>query len=240
MSELGQAAGGDVLDCPGGLPAFIRLLAHQVRNPLFGITAILDLLEAERPADETLRNTLSDARSQVARIGRILQDLTDLVADEPIPAPPASVSETVVRAVGGAQAGADAAGVKIEVRIEEGNACVPLQSDRLVRVWRALLDQAISQSPRGSEVRVEVSVLSRRDRPEVQVRIADGGGGLGHVAAARALEPFALRRRGDTGLELAAARWVVHVCGGRVEARALDGGGCVFDVRLPSTPPGGL
>ena len=54
--------------------------------------------------------------------------------------------------------------------------------------------------------------------------------------AARALEPFALRRRGDTGSRLAAARRIVHVYGGRVEARALDGGGCVFDVRLPRTP----
>jgi signal transduction histidine kinase len=208
-------------------------LAHQIRNPLFGISAILDVLEVERPADEPLQNTVSEIRSQVGRIGRILQDLTDLVTEQPRPSHPTSVCGTVEQAVASVREMAALEAVGIHTCLEDRTALVHAEPAGLVRVWRAVLEQAVSQSPPGSEVRLELSCAGGENCVEVGVSVFDGGGGLGKVPVAQAFAPFGLRRRGDTGLELATARHIVHAHGGLVEARERDGGGSVFVVRLP-------
>lgn len=64
-------------------PAFVRALAHQIRNPLFGLSAMLDVLEMERADDAPLRSRIAELRAQVARIERILEGLSDLVAGSP-------------------------------------------------------------------------------------------------------------------------------------------------------------
>jgi signal transduction histidine kinase len=82
LSGFGQS---DAEQLPGDpaedRSAFVRVLVHQLRNPLFGLSAMLDVLEMERAADAPLQSRIVELRAQIARIDRILEGVTDLVAE---------------------------------------------------------------------------------------------------------------------------------------------------------------
>jgi signal transduction histidine kinase len=234
LTGFGQKGAKELPGDPGvGGSTFVRALAHQIRNPLFGLSAMLDVLEMERAVDMPLHSKIGELRAQVARIDRILEALTDLVAENPRPGRRTCVSETVEEAVRAVQPAAELQGVVVRSSFEDRQAVVVGEAASLRRAWQALIEQAVSQSPRGGEVRVRVTRGEADGRATVEVSVFDGGGGFGVLPDGRAFEPFSLRRRGDTGLELAAARRTVLGHGGSVVARALEGGGSVFEVRLP-------
>ena len=234
LTDFGQKGANELPGDPGaGGPAFVRALSHQIRNPLFGLSAMLDVLEMERAGDAPLQSRISELRTQVNRIDRILEALTDLVAENRLTGRRTCVRETVEEAVRAVQPAAALQEVVVRSSFEDRQALVVGEAASLRRVWQALIEQAVSQSPQGGEVRVRVTSRETDGGATVELSVFDGGGGLGMVQDCRAFEPFALRRRGDTGLELAAARRTVLAHGGSVVARALEDGGSVFEVRLP-------
>jgi signal transduction histidine kinase len=107
----------------------------------------------------------------------------------------------------------------------------------LRRVLTALLDNALSHTPRGGHIGVE---LGRLDAPpRVQLSFRDDGTGFDPADARRIFDRFA-RGHDDHrrfGLGLALAREVVTGHGGTIEADGVPGGGAVFTVRLPAPGP---
>jgi signal transduction histidine kinase len=104
----------------------------------------------------------------------------------------------------------------------------------LRRVVDALADNALSLSPRGTEVAVRVAV----DGDNAILEVADQGPGVDPAAAGRLFERFAHGaelpgQRARFGIGLALVHEVVATHGGRIEVRARDGRGAAFTVRLP-------
>lgn len=112
--------------------------------------------------------------------------------------------------------------------------------EALNRVFRNLLVNAVeaAESPGASpEPRVEVE-LSAAGGEAVEVRILDSGPGIPEPLLETIWAPdFTTKRRGS-GIGLALVRQTVEAHGGRATAANRPGGGAVFSVLLPLTPPG--
>ncbi|MGI3164659.1 sensor histidine kinase [Pseudooceanicola sp. 200-1SW] len=100
-----------------------------------------------------------------------------------------------------------------------------------------LIDNAVKYSPPSSPV--EVSLFQQEGR--VACAVADRGPGLTEEEAARL---FARFQRGEdapasgTGIGLWLAQRLALLQGGRIEAQRRTGGGALFTLWLPATPPG--
>jgi two-component system osmolarity sensor histidine kinase EnvZ len=85
--------------------------------------------------------------------------------------------------------------------------------------------------------RPPVTVRTSESSAEIRIAVHDLGAGLSEAEWAQAVRPF--RRMRDqpggahTGLGLAMVERLVHVCGGSIEAKRVDGGFSVT-VRLPA------
>ena len=111
-------------------------------------------------------------------------------------------------------------------------------ASRLRQVIDNLLDNARVHAP-GSPVRVEVSLHDE----EALLRIGDRGPGLDPEVEGRIFERFTRgdpsrsRGTGGVGLGLSIVQAIVAAHGGEVTASSHDGGGTVFEVRLPAGGP---
>ena len=225
MSEMGSLVAG---------------VAHEVRNPIFGISSTLDAMEARLGTRPEYENYVRILRGELDRISRLMRDLLEYGKPFEFRLSPHPIAKVIEQAVDACSPQAKAAGVEIRVDIRNGSPQVRMDPDRLRIVFRNLLENAVQHSPSGGNVSVEVRQNHDSDRTWVACVVRDSGTGFPAEALGRAFEPFFTLRKGGTGLGLAIAQRTVEEHGGEISADNRSKGGAVVRVRLPivSDSPG--
>ncbi|MDP9198389.1 MAG: ATP-binding protein, partial [Pseudomonadota bacterium] len=220
----------EVMSAMGSLVAGV---AHEVRNPLFGISSTLDAMDARLGGQPEFRRYLDVLQSEVSRLGKLMEDLLSYgrpATDEFVVG---LLDSAVAPAVESCKVLAEQLGVSVAVRMDTGGERIRMDQGRLMQVFRNLIDNAIQHAPPGSTVRVEGKYIESAGRRWFACTVTDEGAGFRPEDLPRIFEPFFTRRRGGTGLGLALVQRFVHEHGGEIEARNLAVSGAAVTVRLP-------
>jgi len=212
----------------GGLVAGV---AHEVRNPLFGISATLDAFEALY-GDERFRTYTSALREQLDRMNELMHDLLEFGRPSPIVLVPGSIASVVVSAQSSVRALATKEGVTIRAEVPDDLPEVAMSAQRLVQVFDNLLENAIQHSTAGQIV--DVRAWHDEEEHAVVVAVEDSGPGFRVEDLGRIFEPFFTLRSGGTGLGLSLVQRIVDEHNGEIVALNRESGGAAVIVRLPN------
>jgi PAS domain S-box-containing protein len=213
-------------------------VAHEVRNPLFAVSSILDAFEARFPRAEGAREYLPRLRAEVDRVGQLMNDLLDYGRPLAPEVAPQDLSSAIDDAMKSCEFLARSADLALEKRVAPGLGPVLAERKRLVQVFLNLLENALRHSPRGGRVIVEAREADPPSAGLIEARVRDFGVGFDPADLPRVFEPFFTRRRGGTGLGLSIVQRIVEQHGGRVEARNHPEGGAEVIVLLPAAEAG--
>jgi signal transduction histidine kinase len=245
------------------LGALVAGVAHEVKDPLFGMSATLDAFEARFGVRVEHEAYLQALREELNRLKLLMQDLMNYGHAAALVLAPGELQDVLAQAVRECATLARAAGV--QVRVAEAAPLGPSLIDRrrLVQAFENLVKNAIQHSPAGGEV-----VLTARectcdeaqgspesptfwavalkspaapadDAPWLECSVSDGGPGIRAEDLTRIFDPFFTRRRGGTGLGLPIAQRIVEAHGGHLIAGNRPEGGAVLVVRIPRRFAGG-
>ncbi|HEY6546612.1 MAG TPA: ATP-binding protein, partial [Vicinamibacteria bacterium] len=209
-------------------------VAHEVRNPLFSISASVDALEAvigERPEVSECAELL---RSQVTRLNQLMRDLLDYGKPSVLRISTTHLGDVLRKASRTCLALARDRKVVVEERLAPDLPALGLDGPRVEQVLENLIANAIQHAPPESRVTVSARLESAET---VCCVVEDEGPGLLPEEVAMVFEPFFSRRKGGTGLGLSIVQRIVEAHGGRITALNREGGGARFEVRLPTEPP---
>ena len=212
-------------------------VAHEVRNPLFAISASVDTLEAVLEPSRVPADTIGILRDGVNRLVALMQDLLDYGRPSTHERASASLEGVAYEAIRECQALARASGVEVVSRCAGGVPPMEMDRRRLVRVVQNLVQNAIQHSPPQGVVRVEVDWTASETSPWAVCTVRDSGGGFTEEGLRRAFEPLFTRRPGGTGLGLSIAQKVVEEHGGQIRAENDPEGGARMTIRLPCLRP---
>lgn len=236
------------------LGTLVAGVAHEVRNPLFGLSAVLDAFESRFGDQEAQRSYLDLMHEQVRRLNALMQQLLDYGKPPASERAPADPAEVAAEAAAGCAPLAAERGVEVAVEPGPGVPAVAMDRPRMVQAFRNLIDNAILHSPRGGRVRVALAAAADPEgdsgeecggedggaaRRWVAARVEDRGPGIPEEDRLRVFDPFFSRRRGGTGLGLSIVLRVVEQHGGRITAGNLPEGGAVMELLLPVAEPAG-
>jgi PAS domain S-box-containing protein len=212
-------------------------VAHEVRNPLFGILATLDAFEIRLTSPSDSSQYLEVLRQEAGRLTELMQDLMDYGRPVELDIEAGSIGAVIESAIEECEPLARKAKVKLVSRVSEQ--CVPIRMDshRLRRVFQNLTMNAIPYSPSPGVVELEAQDFRHDDETWVQCTVTDAGPGIAADDLPRIFEPFFTKRTGGTGLGLSVVQRIVEQHGGTVCAGNRSEGGTVITLRLPSTPP---
>ena len=208
-------------------------VAHEVRNPLFGISAVIDALERRVDEREELSSHLGFLRREVRRLEKLMADLLDFgrpVVPEP---EPMRLDRVVEDALLACSAQIEQATVTVEHRAAEAPPPVLLDRRRVTQALVNLVENALHHAPAGSRVEIVTEVVERAGHAWSQVTVRDHGPGFRESDLGRLFEPFFSRREGGTGLGLPIVLKIVEGHGGVVEADNAEDGGAVVRLRFP-------
>lgn len=211
-------------------------VAHEVRNPLFSMTATLDAFEA-RNADKTTHRHVEVLRAQLSRLQGLMQDLLDYGRPPALEVSCVAVEQLLGKAVEATATQAAEMGSRVTLGGEGLTMTVQADRHRLVQVFINLFSNALHFSPKESNVEVTATEVGEDGHRWVEVAVLDHGPGFAPGDLPRIFEPFFTKRKGGTGLGLAIVRRIVEQHGGRVVAERPEGGGGLVRVRLPVTIP---
>ena len=223
---------------------FVANVSHELRTPLTAIQGYLETLlggAMEDPAHA--RRFLEVVFRHTARLGRLLNDLTDLSNIElgrvALDRGPVDIAEVVEGTLDIIRAKADAGGVRLEARLPDDLPPVQADRDRLAQILINLVDNAVKYTPGGGRVTVEGTAGVGL----VEVAVADTGVGIPPADLPRVTERFyrvdkaRSRELGGTGLGLAIVKHLVAAQGGTLVIESRLGEGTRARVTLPAAEP---
>jgi two-component system sensor histidine kinase ChvG len=217
--------------------AFASDVSHEFKNPLASIRMATEMLSQVDAAAERSR-FLRIAESEIARMENLLSQVRDItVIDAEIQKEeraPVDMNALLQRIVEGFRM-REHDRVAFELQLQNGLPPVQASEDRLLQIFENLLDNAVSFTPNGKKITIATSQEGR----EVVVRIADEGPGILAENIGRIFDRFFTYRpdhpptHRHTGLGLSIVKAIVEGYAGTVSAANREGGGAVFEVRLP-------
>jgi PAS domain S-box-containing protein len=208
-------------------------VAHEVRNPLFSISANLDAFEAEFGTRSELEGLVTLMRTEVERLAALMRELLEYGRPAEPQRAPGRIDAVVADAVEWCSGLARKHDVTIANDVGGGLPQLLMDKKRLVQVLENLLQNAIQHSPKEGVVRVDAGIEEDARGAWVAVAVSDDGTGFAPGDLPQIFEPFFSRRRGGTGLGLAIAQRIVEEHGGTIAAANRTPGGARVVVKLP-------
>ncbi|HEY0093983.1 MAG TPA: PAS domain S-box protein, partial [Archangium sp.] len=187
---------GESLSLMGSLVAGV---AHEVRNPLFGISATLDAFEARFGRSPEHVPYLSMLRREVSRLHQLVHELLTYGRPPGTELHPCSLPSVLDEAVSVTTSLARERGVHVEVRLEPELPRIRMDPGRLAQVFQNLLANALQHSPGGGTVRLTARRLVDEGRSRIECMVMDQGPGFVPGDLPRVFEPFYSQRAGGVG-----------------------------------------
>ena len=208
-------------------------VAHEVRNPLFGIAATLDAFEAEFGLSEETAEYMKTLRNDVARLSRLMNDLLEYGRPQEAARHVQPIEPVIAEAVRVCALRAKEKEIEIRQHVEAPLPPVAIDADRMLQVFKNVVENAIEFSKSGDFIAIDARTHSNGASTLV-FSIADRGPGFRREDLPHVFEPFFTRRRGGSGLGLAIVQKIVADHGGRVAAENTPGGGARIEIQLPA------
>jgi signal transduction histidine kinase len=208
-------------------------IAHEVRNPLTGVSLLLDELHDRllaNPGDQAL---IRRALQEIERLEGLVTELLDFATLSRTRLEPGNLGEVLTDSLFLAKKQCQRAGVELLTDLEETLPPCRLDADRLKQAFLNLLTNALEAMPGGGTL----TVTARAGEEDLRISFRDTGEGIPAERLPLIFEPFYTSKEGGTGLGLSITHNIISEHGGRIEVESRLGAGSVFTLLLPLTTP---
>lgn len=210
-------------------------LAHEIKNPLAGISGAIQVLRDDMTPDDPRRAVLEEALRQVTRLDGTIKDLLAYARPTPPQKGPCRLGPIVGRVATLLRAEAAARGIDIAMDTPPDLPAIEADEHQIEQLLINLLLNAIHASQSGDVVRIVCTGVD----DALALTVEDHGRGMEPATARRAFEPFFTTKSRGTGLGLPICRRIVDGHGGSIDLRSRPGRGTVVEVRFPRGVTGG-
>jgi PAS domain S-box-containing protein len=207
----------------------VARVAHEMRNPLFAISSVAQILEMElslNPAQEELmKSLLKESR----RINDLVEELLDSTRELRLKRKRVELNTIISESLLVLKSISDEKGIILETSSFADKIMINADSEKLEQVMINLVNNAIEASSKNSVVDLGI----KEESGGIVISVTDRGDGIAEDAIDKIFDVFFTTKRGGTGLGLSISRNIIEAHGGTLTADNNTGAGATFTVRLP-------
>ncbi len=216
--------------------AMLADISHELRTPLTIIQGNVEgILDGMYPADEARLKSIVE-ETQV--LSRLVDDLRTLSMAESgalqLKREPTDLPALIRETIAAFESQADEAGVSIETSLVMNGSSLEMDPERIRQVLTNLLANALRYTPRGEEIKVNLTESANGAERRALVSVEDRGPGIASADLPHVFDRFykSADSRG-MGLGLSIAKYIVEAHGGEIKAESEAGKGTKISFSLP-------
>ncbi|MCX6646762.1 MAG: ATP-binding protein, partial [bacterium] len=215
LATLGQMAAG---------------IAHEVNNPLAGVSGFLQVMASRLPEESPERSAMQAALANINRASGTIKDLLKFARLGPAQKRPTKLNEVIGESLVFVKFQKEHEGVNIVKDFRDDLPEVVIDPDQMRQVFTNLVLNALQAM--GNEGKLTVSTVSTNG--VVRTYIDDTGSGIPEENFELIFEPwFTTKQAKGTGLGLVNCEKIVNEHGGTLAFSSTSGEGTTFIVDLP-------
>jgi len=215
LATLGQMAAG---------------IAHEVNNPLAGVSGFLQVMAGRLPEDSPERSAMETALNNINRASGTIKDLLKFARLGPTQKRALKLNDILDESLVFIQFQKEHQNISVKTEFDENLPDVIMDSDQIRQVFTNLVLNALhAMSGDGS-----LTVSTTSSNGVARVFIEDSGGGIPREKMELIFEPwFTTKQAKGTGLGLVNSDRIISEHGGVLAFSSIEGEGTTFIVDLP-------
>ena len=225
------------LDKLAALGRIASSIAHEIRNPLASIYALIQYLEAEFHGNIYHKSCFHNIRNEIDRIEKLIRHVLDLSRSVPLEVRETNIQDLLLSIVALVTQRASQKGIAIKTEFESCDVVLNIDPDRMKQVFLNLIINAIDSIKGRGEILISTKLASDENRLEKRmlIEVRDNGIGIPRSVIGNIFDPFFTTKNMGTGLGLTVSHKIILDHGGSVEVMSIENEGTTFYVWLPMT-----
>ena len=208
-------------------------VAHELRNPLFGISSAAQLLRFRAREDPVVEKNVGRILREVERLNRMVTALLEYGRPQPLrlaPADPDAIWDDVIE---GNRGLLESRALRLR-RTRAPAAAHPLVDvEQVAQVFLNVLVNAVDAAPEASDLTLVSTLLPTG---AWRCRLHNGGPAISAETLARAFEVFFSTKPGGTGIGLALCQRIMEEHRGTISLESTAESGTTCTIMLPGAP----
>jgi signal transduction histidine kinase len=226
------------------LGEIISGIAHEIKNPLTGISCAIQVFQSEMGEDDGKKAVTTEILNHIKRLDGIVKDLLNYAKPKSPRFLPFKVTDIMDKAVFFVHTEAKKHSVVIDTDIKGDISEVMMDADQMQQVFLNLMINAVQAMPNGGKLKITISNEYQRDiRNEIKeqmssdmvlvIKFEDTGKGIKKEYLESIFDPFFTKKSKGTGLGLAISQRIIQEHGGEIAVKSKPGNGSEFTIYLP-------
>jgi signal transduction histidine kinase len=220
---------------------FISNISHELRTPLTHIKGYLDLLSdgGLGPLTDSQTQAIDVLKRAEFRLESLIEDLIQFSlaskGELTLELKSCRLEKVIMKVLDRAKQKAVPKKIRLDVEVPKKVSPVCIDEDKIGWVLIQLLDNAIKFTPKGGNVKIQIS----NEDGIVTISVMDTGIGIPAERLSEIFEPFhqldgsTTRRYSGTGLGLAMVQRIIEAHGTEIRVESVVDGGSRFEFSLP-------
>ncbi len=203
-------------------------VAHEIRNPLAGISGALQVLSEDFPESDPRQTIIKEVLKEVERLEQSIKNLL-VFARTPEPSfKPVSARLTLERLIRCIEPQATENNVSVKMDLSSEVDEIYVDVEQFHQALFNIAQSSIQNMPAGGIL----TIVMKKINKEYAISFSDTGQGIHPDEMKFLFKPFNARGFG-TSLGLAISRGIIERHGGRIEVESTIGKGTTFTIYLP-------
>ncbi len=212
-------------------------IAHEIKNPLAGISGAITVLFDDFAEDDPRREVVKKVLEQISRLDKAATDLLFFGRPGKPSFDYVDANNILKKTMFFVRQHPEAKKISIVKELTRDLPTVWVDAKQLQQVFFNLIINAIQAMEEGGTLQLQTSLADASDGKKVLVLIGDSGPGIAPELLDKIFTPFFTTKTQGTGLGLAICRQLIEQQAGAIEIKSRVGEGTQVLIYLPVRKP---
>jgi signal transduction histidine kinase len=223
------------IDRLASIGRFAAGIAHEIRNPLTGLSLFLDDLHDNLGSqNKTYLPLISTALSEIERLDKLIKEILEYAMPSKGIIIETNIIELIESILLLIEKQLKRHDINVIKKFASNNNLINLDPERIKQALLNIFLNSIHFMPDGGDLVISTVVNMKNSTPNyLEIIIEDSGTGFKENEILKIFDPFFTNREGGTGLGLAITNSIISEHNGSIIASNRIKGGAKFTIRLP-------